>query len=385
MEVADAAGHTGRHIPARLAKHHSDPASHVLGAVIAQPLHPGGYAGVADTEPLANLAADEQLPRCRAVRDHVAGDDVVCCDESSSASGPNHNAATGKPLGQIVVAVTFQPQRDAGGEERAEALSRRAFEGDVDSAVRETFASSGLGYLVAQDRSNRAIDIPNRDRGANGLTGVQRRSADLDQLLVQRLSYPVILNCRVVQHRSLGKLWPVQDRPEIETVRLPVCFRPCRVEDLDVTDRLVDGPETQRCKVFPNFLRNELKEVDHELRLARELRTELGVLCRHAHRAGVEMADPHHDAAADHQRASPETEPPGPEQRADDHVTTGLQLAVDLPHDAVAEPVQQQRLLRLGQTELPRATGMLQGGQRGGTGTAVMSRDQYTIGLGLGT
>ena len=108
------------------------------------------------------------------------------------------------------------------------------------------------------------------------------------------------------------------------------------------------------------------------------------VLRRHAHRAGVEMADPHHDAAADHQRSGREAELLGPEQCADDHVATGLQLAVDLHHDPVAEPIQQQRLLRLGETELPRAAGVLQRGQRGRTRAAVVAGDQHHIGLGLG-
>ena len=35
-------------------------------------------------------------------------------------------------------------------------------------------------------------------------------------------------------------------------------------------------------------------------------------------------------------------------------VAAGLHLAVDLHHDAVAQPVEQQRLLGLGEPELPR-------------------------------
>ena len=60
-----------------------------------------------------------------------------------------------------------------------EALSGRAFEGDVDRAIRKTLASGGLGHLVTQDRSHRTIDVADRDGGANRLTGLQRRPADL--------------------------------------------------------------------------------------------------------------------------------------------------------------------------------------------------------------
>ena len=71
-------------------------------------------------------------------------------------------------------------------------------------------------------------------------------------------------------------------------------------------------------------------------------------------RAGVEVADAHHDAAADHQRGGGEAVLLGAEQGGDQHVPAGLELAVDLHHDAVAQPVAHQGLLGLGQAELPR-------------------------------
>ena len=54
----------------------------------------------------------------------------------------------------------------------------------------------------------------------------------------------------------------------------------------------------------------------------------------------------------------------GAEQRRDDDVAAGLELAVDLHDDAVAQPVEQQRLLGLGQAELPGRAGVLERGQR---------------------
>ena len=67
------------------------------------------------------------------------------------------------------------------------------------------------------------------------------------------------------------------------------------------------------------------------------------------------MADPHHDAARHHERGGGEAELLGAEQGGDDDVAAGLQLAVGLHDDAVAQAVEQQRLLGLGQAELPRA------------------------------
>ena len=108
------------------------------------------------------------------------------------------------------------------------------------------------------------------------------------------------------------------------------------VEQLDVADRLLDRAEAERGEVLAHLLGDELHEVDDELGLARELLAQLGVLGGDTDRAGVEVTDADHDAAAHHERRGREAELLGAEQRRDHHVATGLQLAVDLHDDAVA-------------------------------------------------
>ena len=58
---------------------------------------------------------------------------------------------------------------------------------------------------------------------------------------------------------------------------------------------------------------------------------------------------------SDDQRRGAEAEPLGAQQGADDHVAAGLHLPVDLHDDAVAQAVEHQRLLGLGQARVPRA------------------------------
>ena len=74
----------------------------------------------------------------------------------------------------------------------------------------------------------------------------------------------------------------------------------------------------------------------------------------------------------------------GPEQRGDDHVAAGLQLAVGLDDDPVAELVEHERLLRLGQAELPGDAGVLDRGERAGAGAAVVAADQDDVAVRLG-
>ena len=95
------------------------------------------------------------------------------------------------------------------------------------------------------------------------------------------------------------------------------------------------------------------------------------------------MADAHHHAARHDERRGGEAELLGTEQRRDHDVATGLQLTVGLHDDAVAQTVHQQRLLGLGEPELPRSTGVLERRERAGAGTTVVAGDQHDVGLGL--
>ena len=74
----------------------------------------------------------------------------------------------------------------------------------------------------------------------------------------------------------------------------------------------------------------------------------------------------------------------GAEHRRDDHVLGRLDAAVGAQPHARAQAVHDQHLLRFGQTELPRAAGVLDRGERGGAGAAVVAGDQDVVGPGLG-
>ena len=54
----------------------------------------------------------------------------------------------------------------------------------------------------------------------------------------------MILNRDIVQYGTFGKIRLVQDRPEIQTMGLPVLFGPGGIEYFDVADRLGERPET---------------------------------------------------------------------------------------------------------------------------------------------
>ena len=96
------------------------------------------------------------------------------------------------------------------------------------------------------------------------------------------------------------------------------------------------------------------------------------------------MADPHHHAAGYDQRRRGEAVLLGAEQGGDHDVPAGLELAVDLHDDPVAQAVEQERLLGLGEPELPWRARVLETGQRRGAGAAVVTGDQDDVRVRLG-
>ena len=156
------------------------------------------------------------------------------------------------------------------------------------------------------------------------------------------------------------------------------------VEQVGTADQVVELADAQLRHDLAHFLGDEEEVVHHVLGLARELLAQHRVLRGHAHRAGVEVALAHHDAAFDHQRRGGEAELVGAEQRADGDVAAGLHLAVGLHADAAAQAVEHQRLLGFGQADFPGAAGMLDRRPGRGARAAVMAGDHDVVALALG-
>ena len=218
--------------------------------------------------------------------------------------------------------------------------------------------------------------------GSSRCTGRASSSApshSCDQRLVERPVEPVVLGRDAQQRVAVGDRRHLEDRREVEARRLPVLDGCGGVEHLGVPDRLGDRAEPERREVLAHLLGDVLEERDDELGLAAEPLAQLGVLRRDTDRTRVEMADAHHHAARHHERCGREAELLGAEQRRDHDVAAGLQLAVDLHDDAVAQTVHEQRLLGLGEAELPRRARVLERREGARTRAAVVARDQHDI------
>ena len=124
---------------------------------------------------------------------------------------------------------------------------------------------------------------------------------------------------------------------------------------------------------------HEAEVVLDELRLAVELLAQLRVLRRHTDRAGIEMADAHHDAARDDQRRRRKAELLGAKERRHHDVAAGLELSVHLHDDAIAQAIEEQDLLCFGEPELPWNPGVLDRRQGRRARAAVVTGDEHDV------
>src|SRR5208282_1557079 len=128
---------------------------------------------------------------------------------------------------------------------------------------------------------------------------------------------------------------------------------------------------------------DEEEIIDDVLGLAAEALAQHRILGGDTDRTGVEMALAHHDAAGGDQGRGGEAELVGAQERADGDVAAGADAAVHLNCDASAQAVDDQRLVGLGEPDLPRRAGVLDRGQRRSAGAAFEAGDGDVVGTRL--
>ncbi len=197
-------------------------------------------------------------------------------------------------------------------------------------------------------------------------------SRDALEIVDERLA-PVVVD-RV---RALGAM---EERREVEAARLPVRDGAVRLQSTrrGRSSRSRGGSRGAPCtRALPR--RRTAGSAPRSRACPRSACAASGSWRRDAHRAGVQVADAHQDAAQRHERRGGEAELVGAEQRRDHDVAPGLESAVGLHADAAAQVVQHQRLLGLGEADLPGHAGVLDRGERRRAGAAVVAADQHAV------
>ena len=129
-------------------------------------------------------------------------------------------------------------------------------------------------------------------------------------------------------------------------------------------DELTDRRRADGGQLAPEILGQGVGEALDLLWGATELRPEILALGGDTGRARVEVALAGHVAADGHEHRGAEGEFLRAEERGDEKITPGPQTTVRAEGNTIAQAVSQQRLVDLGQAELPRRTDVLDRRQR---------------------
>ncbi|MNE12389.1 hypothetical protein D3C80_1051870 [compost metagenome] len=253
----------------------------------------------------------------------------------------------------------------------------------MDRIVLQALVTPALGKRTRQHSASGTVDVLDRHFEDHGLAVFERRQRLLDQLAVENVIDRVLLALGP-EGRFLGSLDLVEDAAEIQPLGLPVRQHLILFEQLRSADDLVQLGDAKRGKDFAHFFGHEEEIVDDMFRRALEALAQNRVLRGNAHRAGIEMALAHHDAARRNQRRGGKAEFIRTEQSADDDIAAGLQAAIHLQSDARAKAVQHQGLLGFGKADFPWGTSVLQRGERRCAGAAIKTGNGDMVGARLG-
>ncbi len=238
-------------------------------------------------------------------------------------------------------------------------------------------------HLPRQHRTDGAVDVADLMLDAHRFAAFQCRSGGGDELIVQRAIQVVILLFAIMDRHAGLRHHLVQHARQVDALRLPVVDGVACIQLVHATDHLAEAAEAKLRHQFAHFLGDVEEEVDDAFRCTGEARAQHRVLRGDTDRTRIQVALAHHDAAGGNQRRGGEAELVGAKQGPDHHVAAGAQSAIHLHRDAPTQAVQYQRLLRLGQTDFPRRSGMRQRGQRRGASAAFETGDRHVIGARL--
>jgi hypothetical protein len=195
---------------------------------------------------------------------------------------------------------------------------------------------------------DRAIHISDRQIERNFLSLLQRRFAQLDQLVIEHTCETMVL----LLHTEAGYLRPnirhLQEWGQIQPPALPVIDGLLCFQFIHPSNHLIDSPEAQFGHNLAQFFRDKEKEIHDMFRLPGKFLPQGRVLRRDADGAGIEMAFPHHDAAFDDQRRGCKPEFLGAQQSSDRHIPSGFHLPVGLHPDTPSQIVEYEGLVRFG-------------------------------------
>ena len=324
--------------------------------MVACALDDGDGSRVAHTETFAYLTVDIEFARSSTVQSSVTCNDVLLSLEVVAPAGrwQNRDAPARKALAEVVVGLTLETDVEAAHGKGTEALASRALEFNLNRAVGKTLFAVFLGNHAREHRAHGAVSILDGIVECHLLLTVDCLLGGSYDFLVLHTNH--LGECTAVPVQGFFAFRLVQQTDEVDSLLLVGSVGSVNLDELRMTDNLLQALYADFTEVFTHLLGEEGKEVHYVLRSSLEVFAQLWVLCRHTHRAGIRVTFAHHHTTQHNQRQRTKRELVGTKHRHDNHVLRGLQLTVGLQAHLVSQAVHHQRLLGFGQSDLGRDT-----------------------------
>ena len=267
---------------------------------------------IADCKAFARNTVEERFPTGRAVESHVADQNIFFGSKMGSTRWVHDDSAAGKALSNVVVGFAFQRERDTVRQESPQALSRRPRELNSHGVVGQSRGAVAARDFATQQASDGAVYVAHRQVHFDGRKSFESIVNLSEDFVIERLLQTMILRLHAPSRHSRRHRRVIEDCRKVETSRLPVIFPEIdsrfHIQHVDAAHHLVHGAESQLRHVLPKLFRKEEKETDDVLGLSLELSAQHRILRGNAHRASIEMALTHHDAAHRDQRSRGKSE-----------------------------------------------------------------------------
>ncbi len=142
--------------------------------MVADALDDGPGAAVADAESLGGTSP-EQCPAAGCpVENDVADEHIVFGHECALDRWVDDETSARQALADVVIRIALQLQRDTASQKRAEALTCRAVEFDVDGVVGHSVLTPAPDQVVTQNGANGSVRVDDGQIDTNRAPMVDR-------------------------------------------------------------------------------------------------------------------------------------------------------------------------------------------------------------------
>ena len=257
--------------------------------------------------------------------------------------------------------------------EGAKRLAGRALELDGDMTLVQPLRPEAAHEGRGKPRADRPVRVADDVGELHLLAALEDGQGVLEHLGVQGVG-DGIAPLHPAASRLRARLDAHQQRVEVEIVHPPGGTAHLD-ETVGPAHDLVERGGAQPRQMLAHVLGQEGHEIDDLLRRAGELAPQSLVLGGHPDGAAVGVALADHEAADGKKRRGADAELLGAEQCRDDDVPARAQPAVDPQPHPLAQAVEGEHLMHLGQPDLPGDARELDGGERARTRAAGVAGD----------